>query len=155
MLIRRSIIIRKYIVNSHFDNCLKLADLTPVHKADATTNKKNDRNVSLLPVVSKVLEKLVQTQICSYVENYPFLCGYRKGYSAHHALLSILEKWRGFVDKGGYGGGALMDLSNAFDILDHDLLIAKLHAYGFSKNALRFIKSYLSDRWQRVKINTS
>ena len=67
----------------------------------------------------------------------------------------MLEKWRGFVDKGGYGGGVLMDLSKAFDTLDHDLLIAKLHAYGFSKNALRFIKSYLSDRWQRVKINAS
>ena len=46
-----------------------------------------------------------------------------------------------------------MDLSKAFDTLDHDLLVAKLHAYGFSNNALRLIKSYLSDRWQRVKIN--
>ena len=48
-----------------------------------------------------------------------------------------------------------MDLSKAFDTLDHDLLIAKLHAYGFDRCALRLIKSYLSDRWQRVKINTS
>ena len=152
-----AIIISKGITNSHFDNRLKLADWTPIHKADATTNKKNYRNVSVLPVVSKVLEKLMQTQICSYVENYlsPFLCGYRKGYSAQHALLSMLEKWRGFVDKGGYGAGVLMDLSKAFDTLDHDLLIAKLHPYGFSKNALRFIKSYLSDRRQRVKINAS
>ena len=152
-----AIIINKDISNSHFDNRLKLADLTPMYKADATTNKKNYRNVSLLPVVSKVLEKLMQTQMCSYVENYlsPFLCGYRKACSAQHALLSILEKWRGFVDKGGYGGGVLMDLSKAFDTLDHDLIIAKLHAYGFSKNTLRFIRSYLSDRWQRVKINTS
>ena len=57
----------------------------------------------------------------------------------------MLEKWRGFVDKGGYGGGVLMDLSKAFDTLDYDLLITKLHAYGFSKNALRLIKSYFSD----------
>ena len=85
----------------------------------------------------------------------PFLCGYRKGYSAQHALLSMLEKWRISLDKGGYGGGVLMDLSKAFDTLDHDLLIAKLHAYGFDINALRLIKSYLSDRWQRTKINTS
>ena len=104
-----AIIINKDIPNSHFDNRLKLADLTPIHKADATTNKKNYRNVSVLPVVSKVLENLMQTQICSYVENYlnPFLCGYRKGYSAQHAILSMLEKWRGFVDKGGYGGCVL------------------------------------------------
>ena len=48
-----------------------------------------------------------------------------------------------------------MDLSKAFDTLDHDLLIAKLHAYGFGEDTLRFIKSYLYDRWQRVKVNTS
>ena len=53
------------------------------------------------------------------------------------------------------GGGVLMDLSKAFDPLDHDLLIAKFHSYGFDKNSLSLIKSYLSDRWQRMKINTS
>ena len=67
----------------------------------------------------------------------------------------MLEKWRVSLDNRGYGGGVLMDLSKAFDTLDHDLLIAKLYAYGFSKDALNFIRSYLSDRWQRVKINTS
>ena len=99
----------------------------------------------------------MQAEISVYTETFlsPFLCGYRKGYSAQHALLSMLEKWRISLDKGGYGGGVLMDLSKAFDTIDHDLLIAKLHAYGFDKNALRLIKSYLSDRWQRTRINTS
>ena len=99
----------------------------------------------------------MQAQISDYMETFlsPFLCGYRKGYSAQHALLSMLEKWRISLDKGGYGGGVLMDLSKAFDTLDHDLLIAKLHAYGFEKNALRLVKSYLTDRWQRTKIDTS
>ena len=83
------------------------------------------------------------------------MCGYRKGYSAQYALLAMLEKWRISLDNGGYGGGILMDLSKAFDTLDHNLLIAKLFAYGFEKDALRLVKSYLSDRWQRVKINTS
>ena len=84
-----------------------------------------------------------------------FLCGYRKGYSAQHALLIMLEKWKISLDKGGFGGGVLMDLSKAFDTLDHELLIAKLYAYGFEKNSLKLIKSYLTERWQRVKINTS
>ena len=134
-----------------------MADLTHIHKADDTTNKNNYRNVSLLPVVSKIFEKIMQRQISAYLEEYlsPFLCGYRKGFSAQHALLAMLEKWRISLDKGGYGGGVLMDLSKAFDTLNLELLIAKLYAYGFDKKAVLLIKSYLTDRWQRTKINTS
>ena len=150
-------IINNGILNSEFDESLKCADLVPVHKMDDTTDKTNYRNISLLPVVSKIFEKIIQKQIGNYMETFlsPFLCGYRKGYNAQYALLSILEKWRVARDKGGYGGAVLMDLSKAFDTLNHDLIIAKLHAYGFEKSALRLIKSYLSNRWQRTKINTS
>ena len=150
-------IINNEICNSNFDRGLKVADLAPVHKADERTSKKNYRNVSLLPVVSKIFEKLLQGQVSTYVEKFlsTFLCGYRKGYSAQHALLIMLEKWKISLDKGGYGGGVLMDLSKAFDTLDHELLIAKLYAYGFEKKSLSLIKSYLTERWQRVKINTS
>ena len=66
----------------------------------------------------------------------------------------MLEKWR-IPLEGGNGEGVLVDLLKAFDTLDHDLLIAKLHAYGFDKKSLRLLKSYLSDRWQSTKMNTS
>ena len=101
-------IINNGISKTCFDGGLKLADLTPVHKADESTSKKNYRNISLLPVVSKILEKLMQAQISGYMEMFlsPFLCGYRKGYSAQHALLSMLEKWRISLDKRGYVGGS-------------------------------------------------
>ena len=88
-----------------------------------------------------------------YLSN--FLCGYRKGYSAQNALRSMLEKWRISLDNQGFEGAVLMDLSKAFDTLSHELIIAKIHAYGFDKDALRLIKSYLSNRWQRTKINAS
>ena len=150
-------IINDGIENSYFDIDLKYADLTPVHKSEDTTNKKNYRNISLLPAISKIFERFLHTQIVTYMEEFlsPFLCGYRKGYNAQYALLAMLEKWRISLDNGGYGGGILMDLSKAFDTLDHNLLIAKHLAYGFEKDALMLVKSYLSDRWQRVKINTS
>ena len=85
----------------------------------------------------------------------PYLCGYRKGFNAQHALLSLIEKWRISLDKEGFGGAVLMDLPKAFDTLNHDLLVAKLHAYGFDRSALKLIKSYLTNRWQRTKVNSS
>ena len=75
--------------------------------------------------------------------------------SVQHALIALLEKLRLSLDNKGYRGVILMDLSKGFDALNHDLLIAKLHTYGFSKKALFLIKSYLSNRWQRTKINNS
>ena len=68
----------------------------------------------------------------------------------------MIEKWKEHFDKkGGIAGAIMMDLSKAFDTLNHELLIAKLEAYGFDKSALAILLSYLSDRWQRTKINTS
>ena len=99
----------------------------------------------------------MQEQLTEYISDnlLPFLCGYRKGYSCQHALISLIEYWRSMLDKKGYAGAVLMDLSKAFDCINHDLLLAKLHAYGFSIEALKMIKCYLSNRNQRVKINTS
>ena len=85
-----------------------------------------------------------------YVHNFlsPYLCGYRKGFSTQQALLSLIEKWKNILVKKGYRRAVLMDLSKAFDTLNHDLLIAKLHPYGFTRESLRLIKSYLTNRWQ-------
>ena len=95
-------------------------------------------------------------QISFYIDQFlsPYMCGYRKGFSTQHALLSLIEKWKKVLDNKGYGGAMLMDLSKAFDTINHELLIAKLHVYGFSKEPLRLIKSYLTNRWQRTKLNT-
>ena len=70
-------------------------------------------------------------------------------------MLSLIERWRLCLDKQGFAGALLMDLSKAFDTINHELLIAKLHAYGFSIEALEVLLSYLQERWQRVKINTT
>ena len=79
----------------------------------------------------------------------------QKKYSTQHALLSLLENWKKSIGNKGFLGGDLMDLSKAFDTLNYELLIVKLHAYGFGKESLMLISSYLSNRWQRTKINTS
>ena len=143
--------------NHKYPSKLKLADVTPIHKKLQTVIKSNYRPVSVLPVVSKVFERIMDKQINEYMEKYlsPYLCGYRKGYSCQHALIVMIERWKKSRDNGGLAGGVLMDLSKAFDTIFHKLMIAKLHAYGFDIPSLEIIYDYFSDRWQRTKINTS
>ena len=64
----------------------------------------------------------------------------------------LLEKWKNILDNNEYAGAVLMDLSKAFNTINHDFLIAKLHTYGVSKEDLTLIASYLSDRWKHVKM---
>ena len=73
-----------------------------------------------------------------------FLFAYRKRYSCQHVLLRLIETWRKCLDENSLVGTILMDLSKAFDCLLHDLLIAKLEAYGVTMDALKLILSYLS-----------
>ena len=95
--------------------------------------------------------------IISYMEKYlsPYLFGFRKGYSTEQCLTIMLESWKNALDNKGTAGAILTDLSKAFDCINHNLLLAKLAAYGFDENALLFIQDYLKDRKQRTKINQS
>ena len=119
--------------------------------------KKNYRPITVLPSVSKIYERLVQDQMLPFVQSFlsSLLCGFREGYGTQHALLRFVEACKKTMDNRGVAGAVLTDLSKAFDCLNHELLIAKLNAYGFSRSALLFIYSYLTDRKQRVKVNGS
>ena len=138
-------------------NCpqkLKLADITPIHKGGDTTTKRNYRPVSVLPTVSKIFEKNLFAQMYCYFNSKlsSKLCGFRKGFSPQYALLSLLEKFKRALDKNNSCGALLTDLSKAFDCLSHNLIIAKLHAYGFNMSSLKYILSYLKGRFQRTKV---
>ena len=143
--------------NCIFPKTLKLAEVTPIHKKDETTLMKNYRPVSLLPIVSKLFEKKMSGQIVEYIDGFlsPYLFGYRKSHSAEQCLAVMLEQWRGALDNKDAAGAVLTDLSKAFDCLNHNLLLAKLNAYGFGREALEFVSSYLKYRKQRSKINKS
>ena len=84
-----------------------------------------------------------------------YQCGFRKGHNAQHYLMAMIEKWRKLLDIRGHAGVLLTDLSKVFDCIDHELVIAKLHAYGFDTDALKFIHSYLKGRKQKTEINSS
>ena len=143
--------------DSIFPSNLKNADMTPGHKKEEKTFKENYRPVSVLPTVSKIFEKNMYKDIDLYMKSYmsPYLCGFRKGYSTQDCLVIMLEKMRKALDKYHFTAAFLTDLSKAFDCINHDLLIAKLAAYGFDEKSLHYIHSYLSDRKQRTKVNNS
>ena len=107
--------------------------------------------------MSKVFERLLYKQIETFMNNKLSikLSGFRKNFNTQYCLTFMLEKWKNTLDKGKDVGAVVMDLSKAFDTINHDLLIAKLEAYGFSTNALLFMPSYLKNRSQRVSINSS
>ena len=81
------------------------------------------------------------------------MTGFRKSHGTQHLLVTMLEKWKKAVDNGEYVSALFLDLSKAFDTINHDLLLAKLKAYGFSPNALKLMHSYLNNRKQQVQIN--
>ena len=122
--------------NKEFSDELKLADVTPIYKKDHPNKSKNYRLVSVLPVVSKVFEKIMHNQISQYIISFliPYLCGYRKGLSTQQTLLYLIEKLKIVLDSKGYGGAVLIDLSKAFDTINHDLLIANCMPMDFQKS---------------------
>ena len=140
-----------------FPKELKAGDISSLFKKEDTFSKKNYRPITVLPSVSKIYERLMQDQMLPFTQCFlsPLLCGFREGYGTQHALLRLVETCKKSLDNGGVAGAVLTDLSKAFDCLNHELLIAKLNAYGFSRSALQFIHSFLVDRKQRVKVNGS
>ena len=83
------------------------------------------------------------------------LSAYRRNYSTQHVLLRLIENGRHCLDENKVVGAVLMDLSKAFDCLSHELLIAKLEAYGFNEKTIKLVYSYLTNRKQSVKIKGS
>ena len=133
--------------NSCLPSDLKFADVTPAYKKKSKNSKDNYRPVSILSNISKVYERCIYDQMEAYLETIlsPNQCGFCKGFSAQHCLISLIEKWKKSIDNGGAFGALMTDLSKAFDCLSHELLIAKLEAYGFDEKSLKLIYNYLSN----------
>ena len=143
------------IENNSCPDDLKLAEVRPVFKKKDDVDKENYRPVSVLSDVPNVFGRTMYQQIEDFMKNKlsNLLTGFSKNHNTQHCLMSMLERWKKTLDKGGYICAIFMDLSKAFDTLNNKLLIAKLGAYGFDTKALYYIKSYLDNRKQRVRVN--
>ena len=159
-----------YFISANFNNAvnkgvfpdeLKHADIKPIYKRESRNEKENYRPVSILPNLSKIFERCMYDQLEDYFDKLlsKYQYGFRKGFSTQHCLLAMIEKLRKSIDSGGGRGGSsaalLTDLSKAFHCLPHDLLIAKLHAYGIKEGSLNLLFSYLKNRKQRVRLNNT
>ena len=131
------------ISNSTFPEQLKWADVRPVFKKNSRTDKENYRPVNILPNISKIYERCLYKQLYDYFDLIfsRNQCGFRKGFSVPNSLLPMIEKWRESLDQGDAYRTLLTDLSKAFDCFPHELIIAKLYAYGVDMASLKLINS--------------
>ena len=145
------------MINGKFPITLKNANVIPVHKKDDPPEKTNFRSVSVLYLLAKVLERVIYNHLGMYMDTFlnKLLGRFRKAQSTQHALFKLLQRWQKELDSSGLVGTILMDLSEAYDCLPHDLIIAKFEAYGLSKSSLSLLLDYLTSRKQRVKIGSS
>ena len=128
-----------------FSDSLKAANITPIFKRDDPFHKANYRPVGMLSLISTVYERLIYNQLSEYSESFlsHVLCGFRKAYNTQHALFKLFQSWQKELDNEGFVGTILMDLSKAYDCIQHELLIAKLKSYGIGNGSLR-LSDYLS-----------
>ena len=113
--------------------------------------------MAIIPIFSKILERVIFQQITEYLSRNELLHPNHHSYRKHHntttALIQMYDTWIKAVDEGELAGVCLLDMSAAFDIVDHELLMKKLKLYGFNDDAVGWVQSYLSDRKQCVSID--
>ena len=133
----------------------KSADITPIHKKDSKEPAENYRPISLLPIVSKVLERCVFNCLYDHVNNLitPLQHGFLRNRSCVTQLLPVLHTIGQNLDKNIQTDVIYLDFAKAFDTVDHNVLLSKLRAYGVSGQLLTWFANYLSGRLQRVVID--
>ena len=131
-----------------------MGQVTPLFKKNDEFRKENYRPVTVLTALNNIYERLLVPQLGDFYQSIlsDFISSYRKFHSCETALLKLTKDWRAMLDKGELVTVVSMDLSKAFDVIDHDLLLAKLKAHGVGERCFVLFKGYLSGRQQRVKI---
>ena len=135
----------------------KTAKVSPLFKGGDSEDLNNYRPISVLPVLSKVIERHVHDSLSRYLcENnliYSKQSGFRKLHSTETALIRIIDELLFNLDNNCVSGMILIDYCKAFDMVDHVILLDKLHAYGLDNTSLSWFQSYLSDRRQFVSMS--
>ena len=148
-------IINNDLSNNAFSDSAKLASVGAIYKKDGRNEIKNYRLVSILNCFSKIYKKFLNERLLPYVNRSisELMPSHRSGYSTNHVFNLTFENWRHALDNNLFTGAVLMGLSEAIDCIPHNLLIAKLHAYGLDFDTVTFLHNYLKHQKQSVEIN--
>ena len=151
-----TMIINSSLKLGQFPDLMKIAEVVPLLKTGSTQLLNNYRPVSLLVVMSKVLEKCIYSQVMSHLDKnkilYDSQYGFRAKRSCEQAILELSGNVLKANERGLHSAAVFLDLSKAFDTLDHELLLNKLEIYGIRGVELDWFRSYLSNRSLRVKL---
>ena len=138
---------------------LKIAKVIPLYKTKDPALFSNYRPISLLPFFSKILERLMYNRLYNFLTEHNILSmnqfGFRKNYSTFLALMDLVDSISKNIDEGNYSIGIFLDLSKAFDTINHTILLDKLCRYGIRGVTLNWFKHYLNDRKQFVSYNNT
>jgi hypothetical protein len=150
-------IINLSISTQEFPSYWKKSKIIPLHKKDDLLNPKNYRPVAIVPIFSKVLQRVIFNQLLEYLTKneliHPNHHAYRSSHSTTTALIQMYDVWLQSLEAKQLAGVCFLDMSAAFDIVDHSLLVKKLKLYGCEENCTNWIQSYLCDRSQCVSID--
>ena len=145
------------IETSQFPNLWKLARITPIFKGGDRSDKSNYRPISILPVISRLFEKLIADQLYQYMNENDMFSSNQSGFRRLHSTLTCLLKntddWYSGLDLGKLVGLVFIDLKKAFDTVNHDILCHKLSYYSIQQRELLWFQSYLSNREQFCRVN--
>ena len=135
----------------------KSARVVPIYKKKSKTDPGNYRPVSILCIISKIVEKIISDQLFAYLSKnnllYELQSGFRPSYSTDSCLINLCAYILKENDKGNYSGMIIIDLQKAFDTVQHTILLEKLKAIGMEEIAVQWFQSYLTGREQLVDIS--
>ena len=141
---------------AQFPSNLKVAKVKPFHKGDSKLVVSNYRPISLLPIISKIFEKIMYKRLIEFLKSedilYKHQFGFQKGKSTEEAIIEIQSKIAEALERKEYPCCVFLDFAKAFDTVNHSILLNKLNHYGIRGNTLTWIESYLTSRKQCVEI---
>lgn len=149
-------IINESFSKGEFPETWKQSQIKPIYKVKNSKNMKDIRPINMLPTYEKIIEKLADEQLQRHIDKNKIITenqsGYRKGHSCETSINMVIQKWKEAIDEDKTIICVFLDFSRAFETIDREILIEKLHEIGIENNELNWYKTYLANRTQTTKV---